>query len=230
MLAVATDDGIDGGTASVRRSRERACALTRVVRPIDELIRFVADPNGQPVADLKQNLPGRGLWLTATRETVNEAVKRNIFARGFKREMRAPASLADDTQALLERAALDALAIAAKGGNVVAGHGKVEDALMSGKAIALLHAASAAADGKRKLAQSARRGMGTREIPVIEAFSSGQLDLALGRLNVIHAALLAGPVSHTFLSRTKRLQRFRSGFTDAASEILTPETETEPEK
>ena len=222
MLAIVADDGIDSGAASTRGARERTCALTRTVRPIEDLIRFVIDPAGQPVADLKQKLPGRGLWLTGTREALEEALRRNVFSRGFKRETHPSASLARDTEISLERVALDALAIAAKARNVVAGHGKVEDALASGKAIALLHASTAAADGKRKLAQATRRG-GATEIPVIEAFSSAQLDLALGRLNVIHAALLAGPVSDTFLSRTKRLQRFRTGLTDAGGETLARE-------
>jgi hypothetical protein len=39
--------------------------------------------------------------------------------------------------------------------------------------------------------------------------TSAQLDLALGRSNVIHAALLAGPASKTFLSRCQILVRYR---------------------
>ena len=51
------------------------------------------------------------------------------------------------------------------------------------------------------------------EIAVIDAFTSPQLDLALGRSNVIHAALLAGPESETFLARAARLACFRAGLT-----------------
>ena len=47
------------------------------------------------------------------------------------------------------------------------------------------------------------------EIPVVTALTSEQLDLALGRSNVIHAALLAGPASKTFLSRSQILVRYR---------------------
>jgi hypothetical protein len=36
------------------------------------------------------------------------------------------------------------------------------------------------------------------------------LDLALGRPNVIHAALLAGRASETFMARLRRLERFRT--------------------
>jgi uncharacterized protein len=46
-------------------------------------------------------------------------------------------------------------------------------------------------------------------LPIITALTSAQLDLALGRSNVIHAALLAGPASKTFLSRCQILVRYR---------------------
>ena len=43
--------------------------------------------------------------------------------------MRVAATLAADTEALLARSAVDALAMAAKAGQVISGFGKVEDAL-----------------------------------------------------------------------------------------------------
>jgi hypothetical protein len=48
------------------------------------------------------------------------------------------------------------------------------------------------------------------EIPIIVAFATAQLDLALGRSNVVHAALLAGPASNGFLARCQSLERFRT--------------------
>ena len=107
----------------------RMCAVTREVRPIDELIRFVVSPEGTVVADLKRKLPGRGLWVSASRQAVAEAVRRNHFNKGFKRDLRVTAALPADTEALLVRGAIEALAMAAKAGQVVAGFGKVEDAL-----------------------------------------------------------------------------------------------------
>ena len=49
----------------------------------------------------------------------------------------------------------------------------------------------------------------SNQFPVVTALTSEQLDLALGRSNVIHAALLAGPASKTFLSRSQILVRYR---------------------
>jgi uncharacterized protein len=228
MLASAQHDDLDRGPSG--SGQERFCALTRIARPVDDLIRFVVAPDGEVVPDLKRKLPGRGLWLTATRQTVSEAIKRNVFARGFKRDVKAAPDLPDKTADLLLRAALDALAIVGKAGQVVAGFAKVEAAIGGGEVIALIEASDGAEDGKRKLAAVQRRKPAEtgREIPVIAIFSANQLDLALNRLNVIHAALLAGPVSDTFLARTKRFERFTTGIltnsaptTGAPSETLT---------
>jgi uncharacterized protein len=212
MLAVAADTELDRGPAIA--GGERFCAFSRAVKPAEEMIRFVVGPDNAVVPDVKRKLPGRGIWLTATRATVDEAVKRRVFARSFRKEVRVPLDLAAATARLLERAALDALAIAGKAGGVVTGFGKVEDAIGSGEAIALVHASEAADDGKRKLAAALRRRTadGARKIPLIDAFSAQQLDLALGRVNVVHAALLDGAVSATFLARTRRFLNFRDGF------------------
>ncbi len=191
----------------------RMCAVSREVRPIDELIRFVVAPSGDVVADLKRKLPGRGLWVGASRKTVAEAVRRHQFSRGFKRSVRAAETLPADTEALLERSCTEALAMAAKAGQVVSGFAKVEGLLEQGRADALIHASDGAADGIRKLDAIARQWTGnagqSRGLPVVTALTSAQLDLALGRSNVIHAALLAGPASKTFLSRCHILVRYR---------------------
>src|SRR5271169_7202323 len=91
---------------------ERLCVATREVRPVSDLIRFVIGPDGEAVPDLKRKLPGRGVWVTATQDALSDAVKRKALARGFKQEVRLPADLVARTERLLERAALDALAMA----------------------------------------------------------------------------------------------------------------------
>jgi hypothetical protein len=192
------------------RERERFCVATRTVQPVSDLIRFVVGPDGEAIPDIKSKLPGRGVWVTATREALEEAIKRKAFARGFKRDVRTPADLAARTERLLEQAVIDALAMAHKAGLVAAGFGRAATALEREDVVALLHAAEASPDGVRKLDAAVRQGR-SQPLPVIEFLTSAQLDLALGRPNVVHAALLAGPASDTLLSRSRRLQRFRTG-------------------
>jgi len=215
MLAMAHDLELDRGAAGVAPGSERHCALTRALKPTAEMIRFVVSPAGEVVPDVKRKLPGRGIWITASRAAIDEAARRNVFPRGFKREVRVASDLASATERLLERSALDALAIAGKARLVLTGSSKVENALARDDLAALIHAADAADDGTRKLkgkldaALRRKTPEKPREIATVDIFSGEQLDLALHRPNVVHAALLAGPGSETFLARAARLKRFR---------------------
>ncbi len=98
-----------------------------------------------------------------------------------------------------------------KAGLVASGFAKAEAALQHEEVIALLHAAEAAPDGIRKLDAAARRRPREGSLDVIGILTSAQLDLALDRPNVVHAALLAGPAAKTFLAGCRRLERFRTG-------------------
>jgi predicted RNA-binding protein YlxR (DUF448 family) len=205
--------GLDAGPRKTAPGAERFCAATGAVRPVSEMIRFVISPDGQPVADLKRRLPGRGLWITATRQALCTAIARKVFGRGFKREVKPAADLIEATERLIEQSALAALAIAHKAGKVAIGFAKAEAALDRDRIGALIHAADAAPDGTRKLAAALRRrvDLDAGKIAVIGVLTSAQLDLALGRSNVIHAALLAGRESDTFIARAGLLDRFRTG-------------------
>src|SRR6266700_3007846 len=162
MLGRSHSDALDAGPHKRAPGTHRFCAASGAVRPVDEMIRFVVGPDGTAVPDLKRRLPGRGIWITATRQALRSAIARKAFARAFKRDMRLGPDLVETTERLIEPAALHRRADAA-------------------------------------------------EIAVIDGFTSAQLDLALGRSNVIHAALLAGPESETFLARAARLDYFRTG-------------------
>ena len=212
MQPATQHDELDAGPRNRGAGAERFCVVTRTVKPVDELIRFVAGPDGV-VADVKRKLPGRGLWITADRATLKDAIAKKVFARGFKRDVHVAPELVEQTERLLVRSALDALAIAGKSGLVAAGFGKAEAALNRERVIGLIHAAEGKSDGMSKLKSALRQREDAETITVVTTFTSAQLDLALGRSNVVHAALLAGPASDTFLARFERLERFRTGET-----------------
>jgi predicted RNA-binding protein YlxR (DUF448 family) len=217
MLAQSDIIELDDGPRS--RGAERFCVATRTVRPVEHMIRFVIAPNGEAVVDLKHNLPGRGVWVTATRSALDQALKTNAFARGFRRDVRLAGDLVAGAERLLENAALDALAVARKAGLVAMGFGHVETALKRDAVIALLHAVEAAPDGIKKLDSALRQSRQSGSVRIIRILTTGQLDLALGRPNVIHAALLAGPASETFMARLRRLERFRTAALGEAAEF-----------
>jgi uncharacterized protein len=211
MLARVPQGETDAGPRSAGVT-ERLCAVTRQVRPVEELIRFVLAPDGSVVPDIKHRLPGRGVWVGAERHLVAQAAKRGVFQRSLRAEAKIPPDLPEQVDALLERALLDALAIARKAGLVLSGFTKVEAAAHQSTPVAYLHAAEAGADGRRKIAAARRHGeAGSPPLAVEFVISSAQLDLALGRSNVVHAALTAGRASETFLARRRTLERYRTG-------------------
>jgi predicted RNA-binding protein YlxR (DUF448 family) len=194
----------------------RTCIVTRERRSPDEMIRFVLSPEGAVTADIRNRLPGRGVWLTASRSIVAEGARRKVFSRGFRGEAKVEGDLAAAVEALLERDALQMVSLANKAGLIVTGFAKVETAL-GGDVLALIHASDGGADGIRKLDQAARRR--GRTVPVMNLFSGAQLDLALGRTNVIHAALKSGAAGEACLARCRRLQAFRGDRVEQASEF-----------
>ncbi|MBL0403597.1 RNA-binding protein [Microvirga aerilata] len=193
-----------------RHEPERTCIVTREANSPAGLIRFVLGPDNQVVPDLKHKLPGRGAWVTARLDVVEEAAKRRLFSRAFKTEARAPETLARDIERLLRDDLRQGLSLANKAGAVITGFHKVESAITDKPIVALIHAAEAADDGRRKLANQLRKRLGEAisGFPVIQELSNDELDLALGRSHVIHAALVAGAGSDGFLNRWHRYRSY----------------------
>lgn len=197
---------------------ERLCAVTRQSGDPAHLLRFVAAPDGAVVPDLAGKLPGRGVWLTGSRQVVLQGIRQKVFARSLKKDVRADEKLADLVGDLMLRRIGETLALCNKAGLAICGFAKVERALEEGKLFALLHAADGAEDGIRKLDQKfvhVLREAGVpedqRERRTVRFLSGQELSLAFGRANVVHAGLLAGGVSRTFLAEADRFLRYRLG-------------------
>jgi predicted RNA-binding protein YlxR (DUF448 family) len=205
-------------TAMKERESERTCIVTRRREPPEGMIRFVRGPDGVVAPDIRARLPGRGVWVGARAALVAEAAKKRMFARGLKEQVETPPHLEQDVDRLLEADCLQMLALANKAGAAVAGYGKVGDLLAKGGEGVLVEARDGGEDGKRKLGQLARRSAGENNgaPPAIGLFTSGQLDLALGRTNVIHAALAVGGTATSFRSRCRRLAAYRGVALDGA--------------
>ena len=197
------------------RHSERMCIVTRATAPVDKLIRFAVAPDGTVVPDFRRRLPGRGIWVTARSDCVETAERRRLFARVHDGPIVVEPGLADRVERGYAKAAVAALSLARKAGSIVSGFAKVEAALGGGRVIALIHASDAAADGVAKLAAAARRHPGAAQPLVIRRFGRAELDLAFGRTNVIHAALLAGPASQNLLTRIEAWDAYRCDRDDA---------------
>ncbi|HLI67461.1 MAG TPA: RNA-binding protein [Caulobacteraceae bacterium] len=189
------------------RERERRDLVSGEVMDEARLIRFVAGPGGVVAPDLARKLPGRGLWVAASREAVRAAAAKGGFSRAAKAPLTAPPDLADLVERLLIRRLLDGLGLARRAGALVLGFDQARAAIAAAKAAWLIEAADGAADGRRKLMALARNQPHPPKL--FGALSSGELGLALGGENVIHVAFLAGRGAERWTVDVERLSGFR---------------------
>ena len=195
---------------------ERRCIVTGSVRPIGELIRCVAGPDGVVVPDVDAKLPGRGLWLSAELDVVNTAVAKNAFARAAKAQVKPMDGLAERIEALLAGRCLSLIGMMRRAGGVIAGFEKTRGWLREGKCAVLLAARDGAADGRAKV-----RGLmeaASPDLPLIELFDAAELGQAVGRDHVVHMGFSSGRMTKRFLMEASRLQGFRKDTSDVSGE------------
>jgi predicted RNA-binding protein YlxR (DUF448 family) len=193
--------------------RERRDIVSGEVMPENRLLRFVADPDGKVVPDVAAKLPGRGLWVAANGAAIQTAVDKKLFSRAAKVQLQAEAGLGQRAEKALVARMLGDLGIARRSGALVLGFDNVLRQLEGPKPPKLLiEAFDGAPDGKRKLYAAAHRL--ELDCVVIETLASAELGLALGRENVIHAAVQPGGLADRLIFDAERL----SGFREAPSE------------
>jgi hypothetical protein len=189
--------------------RERRDIVSGEILPEHRLLRFVADPDGVVVPDVAAKLPGRGLWVEASKAAIAKAVEKKLFARAAKAQVTATADLGDRAEKALVTRMLGDLGIARRSGSAVLGFDNVLRMLESPKPPKLLiEAHDGARDGKRKLYAAAHRM--ELNCVVIESLTSAELGLALGRENVIHAAVQPGGLAERLIFDAERLSGFRA--------------------
>jgi predicted RNA-binding protein YlxR (DUF448 family) len=181
---------------------ERKCIATGEVRPKHGLIRFAIGPEGQVVPDILEKLPGRGIWVSSTREALETAVKKGLFSRGAKQRVTVPDGLVEQVETMLARRVVELLSLARKGGQAVAGYEKVKDWLAKEEAEVLIQASDGSARGKTKLSTP----YGGSWIGWVTADELGQ---AFGRETSIHAALAAGGLCERVVEEAARLKGLR---------------------
>lgn len=188
--------------------RERRCIVTGEILPDCARLRFAADPEARVVPDVEERLPGRGMWVKAERTAVERAVAKGLFSRAAKRALIAAPDLPDRAEAQLVRRMQGDLGLARKSGALVLGFDNVARALGQRTPPAVLvEAADGSPEGLRKL-QNIAASQGV-ELALVKCLRGAELALALGRENVIHAALRPGRLAERLILEAARLEGFR---------------------
>jgi uncharacterized protein len=200
------------GQAFTESVAVRTCVVERARKGKPYLLRFVLSPENSVVPDVKGKLPGRGVWVTATKRAVGEAVKRRSFQRAFGGPVLVSESLPLQVEELLKRSALERLSICNKAGLVVVGFVRVGEALNRRAIAALIHASDAAEGGKAKLdSKLAALSSGEGHIASENCFTSAEISLATGGTNVIHAGLKEGGAALAFFEALGRFKNYCAG-------------------
>ena len=181
---------------------ERRCIVTGETAPKSGLVRFVVGPDSQVVPDVLEKLPGRGMYVSATRAAL-DAAKKGQFSRAAKQAVQVPDDLADEVERQLARRVVDLVALARKAGLAVCGFEKVKGWLAGGARVRVLMQASDGSErGKTKLwTPEGARYFG--------CLTGAELGLAFGRQSVIHGALAAGGLSDRVVMEAARLRGLR---------------------
>jgi hypothetical protein len=186
--------------------RERRCIVTRESLPDGRLIRFVVDPYGQVVPDVGAILPGRGMWVTANREILERAIAKGHFSRSAGISLAMANDIPERVERLLVARIAGDLGLARRADQIVLGFDAVVRALTAPHpANFLVEASDGAPDGRRKLLALVRG----KPPAIIDCLTGEELSLALGRENVVHAALKSGRFSERLLADACRLRGFR---------------------
>jgi len=210
--------GKGGAFKSTRETPERRCIVTMQRLSPSAMVRFVLSPDGVVTPDIAARLPGRGAWVTATREALDQSLKRGAFPRAFKAQVKAPADLAGQVEAILARRAIDMLGMAKRSGDLILGFEQVREAIRLARPACLIAASDASEDQRDKVLALVRGLYGPDPArpaenhalpPVVACFTGDELGMALGRERVVHACLEQGRIAHAWMGELARLSGFR---------------------
>lgn len=190
---------------SKKKDAERRCIATGETQPKAGLLRFAIGPEDEIGPDLAERLPGRGLWVTGTRDALERAIARKAFARAAKRQVVVPDDLPALVERLLAARAAETLGLARRAGELVLGLERVFETLDREPVAAVIEASDAGRDGARRL-RAKLKAADLLDLPIITGLDAAQMGLALGRANVVHAALKKGRMEDKVLADFARLK------------------------
>lgn len=188
---------------------QRSCLGCREVRPKNDLLRFVLDPEGTVFPDIARKLPGRGAYTCFSRACLQSALKRKQFNRSFKGDVKllAEAELSALISKRFEEKITSLLALANKAGKAVSGTDTVMETLRRGEAAILIMAADISSESRAKFcAVAAKAGVEIFRFSVKECLGG-----PLGKEIRTAIAVQRGTFAETLRMDLKRYGNFFEG-------------------
>ncbi|MCP4393280.1 MAG: RNA-binding protein [Alphaproteobacteria bacterium] len=180
----------------------RKCVVSGELLPKEEMLRFVISPDCVVVPDLCMELPGRGIWVTANKSFVENAVEKNMFSRSAKQKVNVPKDLADKIENQLKQKCLSLLGMACKSGLVVAGFEKAKHALMQSSNDVLFFAKDGAINSFKKIRSAAK------DTKVISDFTAEEMGAVIGRETAVHVVVKQGKIAKKLCDEAERFRDY----------------------
>lgn len=168
----------------------RRCAVTREHGERARMLRFVVGPERMIVPDLAATLPGRGIWLSARRDVIENARVKGAFMRAARGPVTVPPNLDEMLRAGLRRRIGELVGLARRAGQAVAGFERAREWLQLGRAGLVIEASDGSAEESRRLMGSGRGG-----VAAVRPLASAELAAIFGRDHVVHVAIAAGQLA-----------------------------------
>ncbi|MDD2704346.1 MAG: RNA-binding protein [Acidocella sp.] len=199
MTTTLPDSSPDELEDEPERGPLRRCLVTRQQGPREAMLRFVAGPDRQLVFDASATLPGRGMWLSASADVIDLAVRRGVFPRAAKMQLTVPPNLASVVRAALERRVAELLGLTRRGGAAISGFEKAREWLQAGKAGLVVQATDGSPDERARF-------VGNRMVPVVAVLSAAALGKIFGREHTVHVVLAPGRLAGMIENEARRLE------------------------
>ena len=192
---------------------ERRCLASGETRDPVNMVRFVLDPEGVVTPDIQGKLPGRGVWVSSDRKSLEKVIAQKSFARGFKGKAKVKGDLVSLTEQLLVRRVLGLITMARKASLIAMGNDQVQAMAREASIAFRIEASDGSKDGRSKIRTLAKAINRELELPdpiVIGCFTADEIGRALGRESIVHAAIKPSKLAKSLKVDVARLSGFRT--------------------
>lgn len=179
----------------------RRCIVTGEVLPKEKLLRFVISPDSELVPDVNNTLPGRGIWVTAHRQNVIQAIQKKLFNRFFEGIIKIEPNLLDTLIQLLEERLLSLLCLMRKQSKIVAGFEKLGSRIKKGQVAIMLTAKDSMMSDLDKLIRM------NPTLKIISFFSREKLNRIFGGTNYVYCGVQQCGLLPFFLNDLEKIEK-----------------------
>ena len=182
----------------------RKCLVTGTTLEKKDLIRFVVDPEDNLIADINQNLPGKGYWVKADRDTILKAINKKILCKAMKKEVNIEKNVLDRIEIQITKQIINQISLCRKAGAAIFGFDKIKASIKSNNIGLIIQALDGSDREKKRLLNQSITKI------IDDCLTGSDLGKAFGREKVIHCAILRSDFVENIFFHSNRLNNLKN--------------------